>query len=129
MIRGAFVGKMPSTKELIDRLMADSRYFIRLALVVGYPTGSVFIWNDYPDPLGELDRHVEAGGTPFALMGYVATSEGYGFHARLLDEYVRDPRCKTMLNKTLEDAKQQLKSEGFTTKSDKRRSRASRPIS
>jgi hypothetical protein len=70
---------MPSTKKLVDRLKDESRYFVRLALVVSYPGESLFIWNDCHDPLRELERHVEAGGIPFALMGYVARSGGYGF--------------------------------------------------
>jgi hypothetical protein len=106
---------MPSTKELIDRLMAESRYFVRLALVVDYASENAFIWNDSPDPLREANTHVEAGGTPFALMGYVATTEGYRFHARLLDEYRQDPRFKAMLDKTLEEAREQLEAQGFTT--------------
>jgi hypothetical protein len=106
----------PTAKQLIECLMQESRYFIRLALVISCENETAFIWNDNPNSLGELNKHVEAGGRPFATMGYVVTSEGYGFHARLLAEYRGDPSFEAMLDNTLENVRQQLESEGFKTR-------------
>jgi hypothetical protein len=49
------------------------------------------------------------------MMGYVSTAEGYRFHGKMLDEYRDDATFRSILEKVLEDTKQQLEAKGFKT--------------
>jgi hypothetical protein len=62
--------KMRKTSDLIDEMLAEAKNAWLVAIAVGFPTETKFIFSSRRHPLEELNQLVKNGGSPIGLLRF-----------------------------------------------------------
>ena len=93
---------MRTTFELIEELEREAKSFSQIALVVGFPEHTQFVWcsdGDEPEKLDKLNKLIEAGGEPVGFVGVRIAQDIGSFYLRPLKEYETDETTLAYLKK------------------------------
>ena len=63
-------GRMRNTADLVNEMLQESKKAWMVAIVVGFPTETKFVFSTNRKPLEELNRLVQAGGSPIGLLQF-----------------------------------------------------------
>jgi hypothetical protein len=93
---------MRTTVELIEELEREARSFSQIALVVGFPEGTQFVWcseGDKAEKIDKLNKLIEEGGEPVGLIGVNIAEDIGSYYLRPLREYKTNETTLTYLRK------------------------------
>jgi len=78
---------MRNTSDLVNEMLAEAKTAWLLAIVVGFEKDTKFVFSTSKQPLEELNRLVQDGGSPVGLLKFEKTGDTITGKYRPFEEY------------------------------------------
>lgn len=95
---------MRKTSDLINEMLAEAKKAWLVAIVVGFENETLFVFSSQKQPLQELNRLVQKGGSPIGLLRFDKDGSDLQGSYRPFEEYADAEWAKKYLAGLLDNA-------------------------
>lgn len=95
---------MRKTSDLVNEMLAEAKTAWLVAIAVGFETETLFVFSSQKQPLQELNRLVQKGGSPIGLLRFDKENADVQGSYRPFEEYADADWAKKYLAGLLADA-------------------------
>jgi hypothetical protein len=103
--------KMRKTADLVQEMKKEATNAFLVAIVIGFPQETKFVFSSSGHPLEDLNRLVKNGGSPIGLLRFDKEDSSVQGSYRPFEEYTNESWVKDYLSGLL-DHTQEIISEG-----------------
>ncbi|MEN6611152.1 MAG: hypothetical protein ABFC24_09925 [Methanoregulaceae archaeon] len=95
---------MRKTSDLLEEMLAEAKTAWLVAIAVGFPDETKFVFSSRRQPLEELNRLVQKGGSPIGLLRFDKVDGKVQGSYRPFEEYAGEEWVKKYLEGLLDNA-------------------------
>lgn len=91
------MGPMKKTSDLVNEMLQEAKDAWLVAIAVGFETETRFVFSSRKQPLAELNKLVQKGGSPIGLLRFDKENAQVQGSYRPFEEYVNEEWAKKYL--------------------------------
>ena len=97
---------MRNTSDLVKEMLAEAKTTFRVAIAVGFPNETKFVFSSGRTPLIDLNKLVQLGGSPIGLLRFEKENAVIQGSYRAFFEYENEPWAGKYLAGLLENSQE-----------------------
>ena len=97
---------MRKTSDLVNEMLKEAKGAWLVAIAVGFENETQFIFSSQKQPLGELNRLVQKGGSPIGLLRFEKDDSQIQGSFRPFEEYANEEWAQKYLAGLLDNTKE-----------------------